>query len=117
MAFRQRGAAASTRALALCALAAAALHGLGGLFHPQELRPSNNAGQAFAMYATRPKNAYMFFAADMRSKYAKPGVSASEVAKALGAEWKTLKAPARKKYEAEAAKDKERYQEELAAMG
>jgi len=114
MAFeRQPRASAGSRALAFGALTVAVLHGLRGLFHPQELGPSDVVGQAFAMYAKRPKNAYMFFAAEKRADFAEEGKSVREVAKELGEAWRKLTKTGKKKYESAAAKDRKRFEEEL----
>jgi hypothetical protein len=58
----------------------------------------------------RALSAYMCFAKDQRGAILKknPTFGVTDVAKALGAQWKTTKD--KSKYEAEAAKDKARYE-------
>jgi len=54
----------------------------------------------------------MFFCADKREdvKKAHPDAKITEISKQLGAQWKSLTDGDKKKYEAEAAKDKSRYE-------
>ncbi len=58
----------------------------------------------------KPMGAYMWFCKDKRDEVKKshPGAGVADIAKELGAMWKNVKD--KKKYEAEAAKDKERYE-------
>jgi len=62
----------------------------------------------------RSLSAYMFFVKDIRPDLAKkyPNERVSEIAKRMGAKWGKLSSNDKKKYEAKAAKDKERYAKE-----
>jgi len=65
----------------------------------------------------RPLSAYMFFVKDARDDVVKEhGLKGSEIVteagKILGAKWKKISAAEKKKYQAKADKDKERYQKE-----
>ena len=68
----------------------------------------------------KPKSAYFFFCDEKRpallEKARKKGgkVNIGEIAKELGVMWKKLKADKKKKYETHNAKDKERYDKEMA---
>ncbi|EPY41254.1 high mobility group protein B3 [Angomonas deanei] len=61
----------------------------------------------------RAKNAYMFFATEFRTKH--PELSMIEQTKAAGEAWRNLADDAKKPYEAMAAKDRERYENEKSA--
>ncbi|KAJ4349893.1 Non-histone chromosomal protein 6 [Didymosphaeria variabile] len=65
----------------------------------------------------RGLSAYMFFANDQRDKVREenPGIKFGEVGKMLGEKWKTLSEKQRQPYEAKAAADKKRYEEEKVA--
>ncbi|KAF2712487.1 hypothetical protein K504DRAFT_372137 [Pleomassaria siparia CBS 279.74] len=65
----------------------------------------------------RGLSAYMFFANDQRDKVREdnPGIKFGEVGKQLGEKWKALNEKQRQPYEAKAAADKKRYEEEKAA--
>ncbi|KAL5448602.1 Non-histone chromosomal protein 6 [Paraphaeosphaeria minitans] len=65
----------------------------------------------------RGLSAYMFFANDQRDKVREenPGIKFGEVGKMLGEKWKTLSEKQRQPYEAKAATDKKRYEEEKIA--
>ncbi|OMP82707.1 Non-histone chromosomal protein 6, partial [Diplodia seriata] len=65
----------------------------------------------------RGLSAYMFFANDMRDKVREenPGIKFGEVGKILGEKWKALSDKQRAPYEAKAANDKKRYEDEKAA--
>lgn len=65
----------------------------------------------------RGLSAYMFFANDMRDKVREenPGIKFGEVGKILGERWKALSEKQRAPYEAKAANDKKRYEDEKAA--
>jgi len=62
----------------------------------------------------RSLSAYMFFVKDIRPDLAKkyPTEKVSEIAKRMGVKWGKLTANDKKKYDAKAAKDKERYAKE-----
>ena len=67
----------------------------------------------------RGKSAFMFFCDKYRPKLIeaqkkKGKVNIGEVAKKLGADWKKLKDSQKKSYNEAAAKDKERYEKEIA---
>ncbi|KAK7097279.1 high mobility group-T protein-like [Littorina saxatilis] len=64
----------------------------------------------------RSLSAFFFYCADARPGLLEdqPGMSVSEVAKELGKRWENL--PERPKFEALAAKDKERYEKEMVAF-
>ncbi|KAJ5891903.1 Non-histone chromosomal protein 6 [Penicillium subrubescens] len=64
----------------------------------------------------RGLSAYMFFANDQRDKVREenPGISFGQVGKMLGDKWKALTETERKPYDAKAAADKKRYEEEKA---
>ena len=67
----------------------------------------------------RGKSAFMFFCDKFRPKLIeaqkkKGKVNIGEVAKKLGADWKKLKDNQKKSYNEAAAKDKERYEKEIA---
>lgn len=98
---------------------AAALRGICPLFQPSTApdQLSSTSGHTFAVatYAKRPQNAYMHFANDQRSKYAKDGLSLGEVAKALGEAWRSMSAKQKTKYETLAVKDKKRYEKDIAS--
>lgn len=61
----------------------------------------------------RPLSAYFFFAKDKRAEVLKknPGMSVTEVAKALGEQWRGL--GDKSKYEKMAVNDKARYEKEM----
>ncbi|KAI6946716.1 hypothetical protein KC321_g19234, partial [Hortaea werneckii] len=65
----------------------------------------------------RGLSAYMFFANDQRDKVREenPGIKFGEVGKILGEKWKGLNDKQKAPYEAKAAADKKRYEEEKAA--
>ncbi|GAB7361970.1 hypothetical protein MBLNU230_g2007t1 [Neophaeotheca triangularis] len=65
----------------------------------------------------RGLSAYMFFANDQRDKVREenPGIKFGEVGKLLGERWKSLNEKQKAPYEAKAAADKKRYEEEKAA--
>ncbi|KAH7380756.1 high mobility group box domain-containing protein [Pyrenochaeta sp. MPI-SDFR-AT-0127] len=65
----------------------------------------------------RGLSAYMFFANEQREKVREdnPGIKFGEVGKLLGEKWKALSEKQRTPYEAKAATDKKRYEEEKAA--
>ncbi|KAF2724555.1 hypothetical protein K431DRAFT_217648 [Polychaeton citri CBS 116435] len=65
----------------------------------------------------RGLSAYMFFANENRDKVREdnPGIKFGEVGKLLGEKWKSLTDKDKTPYEAKAAKDKKRYEEEKAA--
>ncbi|KAK5128213.1 Non-histone chromosomal protein 6 [Meristemomyces frigidus] len=65
----------------------------------------------------RGLSAYMFFANDQRDKVRddNPGIKFGEVGKQLGEKWKALNEKQKAPYEAKAAADKKRYEEEKAA--
>lgn len=64
----------------------------------------------------RGLSAYMFFANDQRDtvREENPGISFGQVGKVLGDKWKALTEKQRAPYEAKAAADKKRYEEEKA---
>ncbi|GAB7350501.1 hypothetical protein MBLNU459_g1095t1 [Dothideomycetes sp. NU459] len=65
----------------------------------------------------RGLSAYMFFANEQREKVREdnPGIKFGEVGKLLGEKWKALNDKQKTPYEAKAAADKKRYEEEKAA--
>ncbi|KAK3073252.1 Non-histone chromosomal protein 6 [Teratosphaeriaceae sp. CCFEE 6253] len=65
----------------------------------------------------RGLSAYMFFANDQRDKVREenPGIKFGEVGKLLGERWKALNEKQKAPYDAKAAADKKRYEEEKAA--
>jgi len=65
----------------------------------------------------RGLSAYMFFANDTRDKVREdnPGIKFGEVGKMLGEKWKTLTDKQKAPYEAKAATDKKRYEDEKVA--
>ncbi|KAJ2975965.1 hypothetical protein NQ176_g5224 [Zarea fungicola] len=65
----------------------------------------------------RGLSAYMFFANEQRENVREenPGVSFGQVGKILGERWKALSDKQRAPYEAKAATDKKRYEDEKAA--
>jgi len=65
----------------------------------------------------RGLSAYMFFANEQREKVREdnPGIKFGEVGKLLGEKWKALSDKQRAPYEAKAATDKKRYEEQKAA--
>lgn len=79
----------------------------------EEVSRSGKVVKAKSDGPKRGKNAYMFFSSDFRLK--NPG-NVVEVSKAAGVAWDKLDAAQRKPYEEMAAKDKERYQRELAEL-
>ncbi len=64
-----------------------------------------------------PKGPYMCFVAVRRPeiKKQKPDLSFPDIARQLGAEWRSMSDPTRNKYDAMAVADKERYEREMAA--
>lgn len=64
----------------------------------------------------RGLSAYMFFANEQRDtvREENPGISFGQVGKVLGDKWKALNEKQRAPYEAKAAADKKRYEEEKA---
>ncbi|KAK5940048.1 Non-histone chromosomal protein 6 [Knufia obscura] len=64
----------------------------------------------------RGLSAYMFFANDQRDtvREENPGISFGQVGKVLGDKWKALSEKQRAPYDAKAAADKKRYEEEKA---
>lgn len=69
-------------------------------------------------YAKRAMSAYMFFANDNRAKIIKKngleGKAVGDVAKKIAEEWNSITPKDKKVYETKAAKDKERFQKDLA---
>lgn len=65
----------------------------------------------------RGMSAFMFFSNAKRGevKESNPGIAFGEVGKKLGEMWKNLDSDGKKTYEEKAAKDKERYEREIAA--
>jgi hypothetical protein len=65
----------------------------------------------------RGLSAYMFFANEQRENVHKenPGISFGQVGKVLGERWKALNEKQRSPYEAKAAQDKKRYEDEKAS--
>ncbi|KAH6646689.1 nucleosome binding protein [Truncatella angustata] len=65
----------------------------------------------------RGLSAYMFFANEQRENVRdeNPGISFGQVGKILGERWKALNDKQRTPYEAKAAADKKRYEDEKAA--
>ncbi|KAF2135619.1 uncharacterized protein K452DRAFT_313839 [Aplosporella prunicola CBS 121167] len=65
----------------------------------------------------RGLSAYMFFANEQREsvRTENPGIKFGEVGKMLGEKWKALSEKQRAPYEAKAAADKKRYEDEKAA--
>ncbi|SPO00899.1 probable NHP6B - nonhistone chromosomal protein [Cephalotrichum gorgonifer] len=65
----------------------------------------------------RGLSAYMFFANEQRENVREenPGISFGQVGKTLGERWKALNEKQRLPYEAKAATDKKRYEDEKAA--
>ncbi|CAL5872502.1 uncharacterized protein PFLUO_LOCUS6766 [Penicillium psychrofluorescens] len=65
----------------------------------------------------RALSAYMFFANDNRDKVREenPGITFGQVGKSLGDRWKALTETERKPYDAKAATDRKRYEEEKKA--
>lgn len=64
----------------------------------------------------RGLSAYMFFANEQRENVREenPGISFGQVGKVLGERWKALNDKQRAPYEAKAAQDKKRYEDEKA---
>lgn len=64
----------------------------------------------------RGLSAYMFFANEQRDNVREenPGISFGQVGKVLGERWKALSEKQRGPYEAKAAQDKKRYEDEKA---
>lgn len=65
----------------------------------------------------RGLSAYMFFANEQRDsvRAENPGIAFGQVGKVLGERWKALSEKQRQPYEAKAAADKKRYENEKAA--
>ncbi|KAH8652805.1 high mobility group box domain-containing protein, partial [Tricladium varicosporioides] len=65
----------------------------------------------------RGLSAYMFFANEQRENVREenPGISFGQVGKVLGERWKALNDKQRAPYEAKAAQDKKRYEDEKAS--
>ncbi|KAI4745339.1 hypothetical protein E4T44_15108, partial [Aureobasidium sp. EXF-8845] len=65
----------------------------------------------------RGLSAYMFFANETREKVREdnPGIKFGDVGKILGEKWKALNEKQKAPFEAKAAADKKRYEEEKAA--
>ncbi|KAI9815285.1 MAG: Non-histone chromosomal protein 6 [Pycnora praestabilis] len=65
----------------------------------------------------RGLSAYMFFANEQRDNVREenPGISFGQVGKVLGERWKALNEKQRQPYEAKAATDKKRYEDEKAS--
>ncbi|KAI5788403.1 Non-histone chromosomal protein 6 [Geopyxis carbonaria] len=65
----------------------------------------------------RGLSAYMFFANEQRDnvRNENPGIAFGQVGKVLGERWKALSDKQRQPYEAKAAADKKRYEDEKAA--
>lgn len=65
----------------------------------------------------RGLSAYMFFANEQRDcvRLEHPGIAFGQVGKVLGERWKALSEKQRQPYEAKAAADKKRYEDEKAA--
>lgn len=62
----------------------------------------------------RPKSAYIYFSKEMQKKKEFENVAVTDRAKEIGKRWKKLSDSAKQKYEAMAAKDKKRYEKDLA---
>ncbi len=64
----------------------------------------------------RPVSAYLLFSKDHRAKISKanPDADFGEIGRLVGESWQNATAAEKKKYEAQAAKDKERYEKEKA---
>ncbi|KAK9446584.1 high mobility group box domain-containing protein [Limtongia smithiae] len=65
----------------------------------------------------RSLSAYMFFANEQREtvRSENPGIAFGQVGKVLGERWKALNSKQKVPYEARAAQDKKRYEDEKAA--
>jgi len=65
----------------------------------------------------RGLSAYMFFASEQRENVRdeNPGITFGQVGKVLGERWKALNEKQRTPYEAKAAQDKKRYEDEKAS--
>ncbi|CAF9941964.1 Non-histone chromosomal protein 6 [Imshaugia aleurites] len=65
----------------------------------------------------RGLSAYMFFANEQRDNVREenPGITFGQVGKVLGERWKALNTKQREPYEAKAATDKKRYEDEKAS--
>lgn len=59
-------------------------------------------------------SAYMLWLKENRARLTKPGMGVTDVSKAAGAEWNTLKD--KSKWEKQAQEDKKRYEKEMAAF-
>mmetsp|Transcript_49021 Transcript_49021/g.131189 ORF Transcript_49021/g.131189 Transcript_49021/m.131189 type:complete len:207 (-) Transcript_49021:179-799(-) len=104
---RALGMPSRTRAATLPRLALAVLMGIA--WHVSFQQPF----QTFAMYAKRPKNAYMHFSGEKRGDFQEEGMSIGDLGKKLGEAWRSMSATARKPYEKMAVDDKKRYELEL----
>lgn len=69
------------------------------------------------LFLCRPMTAYFLWLQENREsiKKANPNASVTEISKLAGVEWGKLSASDKKKYEDAAAKDKARYEKEMAA--
>jgi len=63
----------------------------------------------------KASTAYLFFSNAQRQKYKSESLPLAEMSKRIGAEWKVLSSEDKKPFEEMAAKDKLRYEEEMAA--
>lgn len=61
----------------------------------------------------KPLSGYMHFGKEMREKLAKQNLSATEMMKKIGGDWKELTDKQKEKYEKMAKDDKVRYEKEL----
>lgn len=63
----------------------------------------------------KPMGAYMWFCKDKRAevKEKHPSWGVAEIGKEMGAQWKAISDKDKKKYEEQAAKDKERYEKDM----
>ncbi|KAH7026670.1 high mobility group box domain-containing protein [Microdochium trichocladiopsis] len=92
---------------------------------PKEVTKRGKAGEKVKQKRSKkdpnaPKrglSAYMFFANEQRENVREenPGISFGQVGKILGERWKALNDKQRTPYEAKAAADKKRYEDEKAA--
>jgi len=80
-------------------------------------KPEKRRGKKDPNAPKRGLSAYMFFANEQRENVREenPGVSFGQVGKILGERWKALSDKQRAPYEAKAAADKKRYEDEKQA--
>ena len=62
-----------------------------------------------------PSRAISLLGAGLQIRADNPGIPITEVSKIIAARWKETDAPSRAPFEAQAAQDKERYKEQMAA--